>query len=146
MQRGDNERTWCAVLEACRSRTDRKHFRDSRTCVVRLGLTYLGVCDTSTDVERNLRAMSAFESGKSSNHYRVEILNAAMKVWMEAPRALGQLVDVVPTKHGNSVEKVWRAKTFISEAMDWYEQFYGKQKYKCRRVLAQQPDEIAVKT
>ena len=40
--------------------------------VFRLGLTYLAICDTTIDVERNLRAVSAFEAGSKSDHYRIE--------------------------------------------------------------------------
>ena len=68
-EEGDNERTWCKVIDACRSKSGTEHFRHSRHCVVRLGLTYLGICDTTTDVERNLKALQAFESGSKSDHY-----------------------------------------------------------------------------
>ena len=107
-EEGDNERTWCKMIDACRSKADRDHFRSSRHCVVRLGLTYLGICDTTTDVERNLRALTAFESGSKTDHYRLEILNAAMQVWMEAPRALGQLVDTVLVTNNNAADNIWR--------------------------------------
>ena len=125
-------------------------FRKSWGCVVRLGLTYLGICDTrtTTDVEWNLKALNPFEAGSKIDHYRIEILNAAMQVWMEAPRVLGQLVETVLVTNKNAVDKIWRPKIFIQDAMSWYmhEQFYGKRNIKCRQVPVPRPDEVAVKS
>ena len=141
---GCNERTWCQVVDACRTQQDRSLFRSSRRCVVRFGLTYLGVCDTTTDVERNLRAVSAFQEGSKYNHYRIEILNAAMQVWMEAPRALNKLVETVEVGDKNAVVEIWRPKQFIQDAMDWYARFYGTRSLKCRETIAPHADEVAV--
>ena len=49
---GDNREAWCKLLNSLRSRHDKRKFRPDMDCVVQLTLTYLGILDVTTDVER----------------------------------------------------------------------------------------------
>ena len=111
---GDIRGAWAAYLDAfCRARRPSQSWRPTADCIVPLVLTYLGVMDGSSDVERSFSQLSLAECRRAQGHHKEQFLQDTLKVRLHAPgefrealltnpewsRAVGRFLDAAQRKY-----------------------------------------------
>ena len=83
---GDTRQSWISYLEACcRQSRHPRAWRPFADCIVPLVLTYLGIMDGSSDVERNFSTLQLVEARRAKRHHGEQFLQDLLKLRLEAP-------------------------------------------------------------
>lgn len=121
---GDARSAWISYLEGCCRQGRRpRGWRPSADCIVPLTLTYLGVMDGSSDIERNFSHMQLLECRRAKRHHTEQFLQDLLKVRLHAP-------DEVRSLTGSS-----SSCDFIAAARARYAQFFGARRLASRSVV-----------
>jgi hypothetical protein len=121
---GDSRSAWAHYLdEFCRRPRPPHDWRPQADCVARLVLTYLGVMDGSSDVERNFSQMQLLECRRARRHHKEHVLQDLLKVRLHVPDAFRDRVlgaALCPTE-----------EAFLHRAQMKYAEYFG-----CRRLAS----------
>jgi hypothetical protein len=72
-QHGDNRTAWAAVLQHCCLQKGK--CKPDAACIFQLGLTYLGIMDGASDVERMFARLDLCEAKRSARHHDADYLH-----------------------------------------------------------------------
>jgi hypothetical protein len=140
---GDN-RTMCErVVESLR--TPRGYFRKDFADIIEILLTYIGILDGTSDVERLFAKVELLEMKRRINHFDCLTMKDALQVLLEIPRQLGALVSVshhsipssVVQNNARELQVLWRPGKVILKAQMKYASFFGKRKLLSRSLTTQ---------
>ena len=100
---GDNRSAWCQLLESLRLKADcgepggkAKPFRKDMHCVVSLALTYIGILDVTTCVERCFSRLQRLEIKSRERHCHASRLHDSLNIVCEVPSNVDALVSRAP--------------------------------------------------
>ncbi len=83
---GDARQSWISYLEACcRQSRHPRGWRPNADCLVPLVLTYLGIMDGSSDIERNFSTLELVECRRAKRRHSEQFLRDLQKVRLQAP-------------------------------------------------------------
>jgi hypothetical protein len=83
---GDTRQSWISYLEACCRKTRHpKDWRREADCIVPLVITFLGIMDGSSDIERNFSMLELTECRRAKRHHSEQFLQDMLKVRLQAP-------------------------------------------------------------
>ena len=94
----DNERVWQILLERCRLAPGSTQFKPDRAVVVQLGLTYLCLNISTSNIERGFSKLSLIESKHRARHLGLWKLRDAMKLAISLPHQLNLYLSPVSKK------------------------------------------------
>ena len=97
-QYGDNRRAWIEYAETmCRARPGRRiKVKPGCKAIFELILTYIGIMDGSSDVERIFRRLEQIEGKRCVRHHRPELLECICKIAVDGPNNIEDLVRKKP--------------------------------------------------
>ena len=133
----DNREAWCKLLEGLRVSDNKAKFRRDMDCVVHLTLTYLGILDVTTDVERAFSSIQRLEIKSRERHCHPSRLQDSLNVMLEVPSRVDALVTrtTEATRQNSSaplLQVLWRPKPLLAKAQRKYAEFFGTKKLTCR--------------
>ena len=86
-QFGNSRAAWAKYLdECCRCRRHRANWRPQSDALVPLILTYLGVLDNSSQIERHFSELGLLETKRGAHHHAEHLLQAALKIRLSCPQ------------------------------------------------------------
>ena len=101
----------------CISRGKCRGWRLRADCIVPLVLTYLGITDGSSDVERAFSHLQLVKCRRAQRHHLPQVLQDILKVRLHAP------ADFKATACSGTLDEA--ASAFIERARAKYAEFYG---------------------
>ena len=133
----DNREAWCKLLESLRISEHESQFRRDMDCVVHLTLTYLGILEVTTDVERAFSRIQRLEVKSRERHCHPSRLQDSLNVMLEVPSCVDTLVTrtTEATRQNSSaplLQVLWRPKPSLAKAQRKYAEFSGTKKLACR--------------
>ena len=133
----DNRQAWCKLLESVRSKDSPRKFRPDMASVVQLTLTYIGILDVTTDVERAFARIQRLEIKSRERHCHPSRLQDSLNVLLEVPSCVDALVTRTPeaTRQNSSaplLQVMWRPRLLLAKAQRKYAEFFGTKKLVCR--------------
>ena len=115
---GDTRQSWMSYLEIfCRESRHPRGWRSNAECIVPLVLTYLGIVDGSSDIERHFSTMQLVECRRAKRHHEELFLQDLLKVRLHAPE------EFRPAQLGAGRELAEHA--FVKAAQRQYAKFFG---------------------
>ena len=144
----DNRTAWADYLDICR-KPGRSHFRPTALCIASLALTYIGIMDSTSDVERTFSRMEMLTSKRSKDHHKESTLQSLLTVALHSPADLESLLTMAPSPTLTSIPNdacqaphseattrwvsvVWKPTKFISDCQKKYAEFFGARRFKSR--------------
>ena len=131
---GDNQETFVQLLESLRSRSGK--FRADADCLVQLVLSFLGLLQDTSDVERAFATLELLELKRRVRLLPEVAIKDAIQIALEVPSQIGALVLKSPipysTPGGEKVQIVWRPRSFITKAQGKYVSFWGSLRLQSR--------------
>ena len=132
---GDARQSWISYLEACcRQSRHPRGWRSSADCIVPLVLTYLGIMDGSSDIERNFSALELVECRRAKRHHSEQFLQDLLKVRLEAPEEFRKPQLGTGWEHAEH--------QFVEAAQRQYAKFFGTRRLASRSLT---PVSLSVK-
>ena len=132
---GDARQSWISYLEACcREPRHPRGWRSNADCIVPLVLTYLGIMDGSSDIERNFSALELVECRRAKRHHSEQFLQDLLKVRLEAPEEFRK------PQLGTGWERAQHQ--FVEAAQRQYAEFFGTRRLASRSLT---PVSVGVK-
>jgi hypothetical protein len=125
---GDARSAWATYLDDfCRDPKARRAgaWRVQARCIAELVLTYLGLMDGSSEVERNFSQLQLVECRRARRHHSEQVLQDLLKLRLHCPPEVIQWQPDGPGRHTQC--KV--ADSFLRQAQVRYAEFFG-----CRRL------------
>lgn len=117
---GEARAAWASYLDHfCRARCGRPAWRQQADALAPLVLTYLGVMDGTSDVERGFAQMTLVECKRARRHHTEQQLQDILKVRLHAPDEFRD-VRLGDDSWGESVG------AFVRAAQVQYADFFGK--------------------
>jgi hypothetical protein len=134
---GDSRAAWSAYLDDfCRTGRSRTPgpdcWRPRSNCIAQLVLTYLGIMDGSSDVERAFSHLQLAECARAHRHHKPQVLQDILKVRLHAPpefRDQGRLGLMSRS-----------ADAFLERAQAKYGEFFGRRRLASRSMMLVAPD------
>jgi hypothetical protein len=138
------------VLESLR--TPQGYFRKDFSDIIEIMLSYIGILDGTSDVERLFANVELLEMKRRINHFDPLTMKDALQVLLEIPRQLGALVSVSHTaipsavvrNNGRELQVLWRPGPIILKAQRKYATFFGTRKLFSRSLARQSLQQRAV--
>ena len=131
---GDTRQAWISYLEACCRKTRYpKDWRPEADCIVPLVLTFLGIMDGSSDIERNFSMLELVECRRAKRHHSEQFLQDMLKVRLEAPEEFRK------PQLGTGCEQA--GLQFLLAAQRQYAKFFGTRRLASRSMNPVSPDE-----
>jgi hypothetical protein len=123
---GDIRAAWSSYLdEFCRVTRPRLGWRKETDCIVPLVLTYLGIMDGSSDVERNFAQLTLLECRRSRRHHGEQFLQDLLKVRLHIPPEFRE------TTLGQA-QWSQTVSAFLQRAQSQYAEFFGHRRLASR--------------
>jgi hypothetical protein len=147
---GDNRRMCERVVESLRTRTG--YFRKDFADIIEIMLTYIGILDGTSDVERLFAKVELLEMKRRIHHFDCVTMKDALQVLLEIPMQLGALVSVshhaipssVVLNNARELQVLWRPGKIILKAQRKYATFFGKRKLVSRSLAPQSTQQRAI--
>jgi len=92
----DNREVWCKLLDSVRIKENSRKFRADMNCVVHLALTYIGILDVTTDVERAFSRIQRLEIKSRERHCHPSRLQDSLNIMLEVSVCVDALVTRTP--------------------------------------------------
>ena len=122
------------LLESLRSRSGK--FRIDADCLVQLVLSFLGLLQDTSDVERAFATLELLELKRRVRLLPEVAIKDAIQIALEVPSQIGALVLKSPipysTPGGEKVQIVWRPRSFITKSQGKYASFWGSLRLQSR--------------
>jgi hypothetical protein len=150
----DNREAWCKLLDSVRIKENSRKFRADMNCVVHLALTYIGILDVTTDVERAFSRIQRLEIKSRERHCHPSRLQDSLNIMLEVPVCVDALVTRTPeaTRQNSSaplLQVIWRPRPLLAKAQRKYAEFFCTKKLTCRSMepvsLAARAKELRVR-
>ena len=77
---GDNRETWSRYCEMLRVKPGRRRFSDASDCILPLALTFIGIHDGTSDVERAFSRVQLLECQRRERHMSRELLHDCLNI------------------------------------------------------------------
>ena len=129
---GENRVAWAKLLESLRLKKEPKKFRPDFSCVVSLTLTFIGILDVTTDVERAFSRLARLEIKSRERHCHPSRLHDSLNIVLEVPSVVDALVTRTPEPlrlpgRGKAplLQILWRPGPVIRQAQRKYAEFFG---------------------
>ena len=74
-----NKKVWIAILELCRNAKTHA-FRSDRRALVQVCLDFVGLLDTTSEIERTISRLNALDAKSRERHFGIFALGDALKV------------------------------------------------------------------
>ena len=124
----------------CRERPGtRVKVKPGCTVIFELILTYIGIMDGSSDVERIFSRLEQAEGKRAVQHHRRELLECICKIAVDGPNDIDDLVHKNPAPtirkacgQTRVLIAVWDPDALIKEAQKKYVEFFGGRRLKSR--------------
>ena len=139
---GDSRAAWSSYLdEFCRnprlSPRAMNKWRPYADCIVPLVLTFLGIMDGSSDVERNFSQMQLLECRRARRHHSEQVLQDLLKVRLHVPDEFRDPCRDAALSKG--------MVTFLRRAQTNYGQFFGLRRLASRSMVpVEKEDKLAL--
>ena len=89
---GDARRAWASYLDSfCRAKRHAAAWRPCADCIAPLVLTYIGIMDGTSDVERNFAQLTLVEPARARRHHTEQFLQDILKVRLHAPKEFREM-------------------------------------------------------
>ena len=106
-----------------------ERFSPGKKILISLALTYLGILDGTSDVERCFARVQLLELKRRVREFRPILMKDALQIATEVPSHVGALVRKVARpiqgKDGRDVTVLWRPSPFLLKAQRKYVDFFG---------------------
>ena len=137
---GDNRLAWSKLLESFRNPTNRRKFRADMSCVLHLAVTYIGILDVTTDVERCFSRLQRLEIKSRERHCHPSRLEDSLNIVLEVPSSVDALVDrrhepMRRESKSQIFQEMWRPGPLLIAAQSKYAEFFGQKKLACRSLV-----------
>ena len=130
---GDTRQSWISYLEVCCRQTRRpRGWRPNADCIVPLVLTYLGIMDGSSDIERNFSTLELVECRRAKRHHTEQFLQDLLKLRLQAPEEFRK------PQLGTSWERT--ELQFVEAAQRQYAKLFGARRFASRSLTPVSPD------
>ena len=147
---GDNRLAWCKLLESLRRRDAASsqpaaagRFRKDMQFVVSLALTFIGILDVTTDVERCFARLQRLEIKSRERHCHPSRLHDSLNIVLEVPSSVEALVTRTPapvrlsaSSKAPLLQLMWIPGPLITSAQAKYAEFFGQKRLACRSMEA----------
>ena len=122
---GDTRQSWTSYLETyCREPRHPHGWRLRADCIVPLVLTFLGIMDGSSDIERHFSTLELLECRRAKRHHSEQFLQDLLKVRLHAPEEFRAPIA------GGKLEE----HAFIRAAQMQYASLFGTRRLASRSV------------
>ena len=125
-----NIKTWTGLLEACRERPGAA-FLPSRKEIVACALSYLGILIKTSECERNFSTLQLIEHKRRERKCDVVCLTECVKIALEIPDDLEQLLMRAKTVSGH---QDWKGRDLIQKAQELHGGFMVSERPKLARL------------
>ena len=139
---GDNRETWSRYCETLRVKPGRRRISDASDCILPLALTFIGIHDGTSDVDRAFSRVHLLECKRRERHMSPELLHDCLSICLETPSTIEALVTQTPVPMRLSasdkspmLQLLWRPQQLVVRAMGKYAMFFGTRRYASRSVL-----------
>ena len=128
----DNERVWQILLERCRLAPGSTQFKPDRSVALQLGLTYLCMNISTSDIERCFSKLSLIESKQRARHMGLFQLRDAMKLAISLPQKINLYLPPVNqrTIDYNKLRDLVCPQCLIGQAQEMYVSSFGSMRKK----------------
>ena len=125
---GDSRAAWSSYLdEFCRHPRALHKWRAHADCIVPLVLTFVGIMDGSSDVERNFSQMDLLECRRARRHHTEQVLQDLLKVRLHIPDEFRD--------HGGNPACSKGMVAFLRRAQTKYGEFFGLRRLASRSMV-----------
>ena len=125
---GDSRAAWSSYLdEFCRNPRALHKWRPHADCIVPLVLTFLGIMDGSSDVERNFSQMTLLECRRARRHHTEQVFQDLLKIRLHIPDEL--------RNHGGDPAWSRGMVAFLHRAQANYGEFFGLRRLASRSMV-----------
>ena len=140
----DNRRAWIEYADTmCRERPGKTNkVKPGCMVIFELILTYVGLMDGSSDVERIFKRLEQIEGKRAVRHHRPELLECICKVAVDGTSNINELARTNPdvmtrSAYGESrvLVTVWNPDNLIKEAQMMYLDFFGGRRLQSRSLV-----------
>lgn len=133
-QIGDARAAWSTYLDTFCRQSRSQGWRPQADCIVPLVLTYVGILDGSSDVERNFSQMGLLECRHSRRHHSEQFLQDLLKVRLHAPEEFRDAL---------LASSAWnrRVENFLQKAQHKYSVFFGSRVLASRSTMHVKPED-----
>ena len=126
---GDVRAAWGQYMDTfCRMRRPSTAWKPSADCIVVLVLTYLGIMDGSSDVERNFSQLALIECVRARRHHCEQLLQDILKVRLHAPAEFHEIL-LENAEWGKAVGR------FLGAAQHKYSELFGQRQLASRSMV-----------
>ena len=140
---GDNRLAWAKLLESLRVRRDCNTFRADMQCVVSLAVTFIGLLDVTTCVERCFARLQRLEIKSRERHCHPSRLHDSLNIVLQVPSNVDALVTRTPapvrlsaSSKAPLLQLLWLPSPLITKAQSKYAEFFGRRALECRSMEA----------
>ena len=142
---GDGRAAWAAYLDKyCRDPRKPRQWRAHADAIGPLVLTYLGIMDGSSDIERNFSQLALLEGSVAVGHHTRQHLQDLLKLRLGLPPAFfDQYMSMTHVPAQGELGKHLSCERFLSQCQDKFSMFFGRWALPSRSMTPVMPDRHA---